>query len=117
MVKMCRNTPTSTSVRFAADPHAAKQKISRTKGTANPGCTRRAFFSEDTAPAACGWTTDSPAIPTPHTVAPTAGGTATEPGASINCKLAHAPRCPCDRPAPGPGPDASPRAPPWENDA
>src|SRR4051812_39556678 len=70
---MCRNTPTSTSVRFAADPHAAKQKTNRVNGTAKPGYTRRAFLLRDAPTAACGWTTDSPAIPTPPTVASSAG--------------------------------------------
>src|SRR4051794_11214816 len=67
---MCRKTPTRTSVRLAAEPHAAKQQISRMKGTVNPAWTRRLF------PAGCGWTvvagcaavgggtTDSPATPT-----------------------------------------------------
>ena len=45
MSKMLRNTPTSTSVRLAADPHAAKQAMSRMKGTVSPGKTSRAFFA------------------------------------------------------------------------
>jgi hypothetical protein len=44
IVKMCRNTPTSTSVRLAADPQAAKQQTSRTNGTVNPGCTSLALL-------------------------------------------------------------------------
>ena len=37
MSKMVRKTPTSTSVRLAADPHAAKQRMSRMNGTVRPG--------------------------------------------------------------------------------
>src|SRR4051795_1841515 len=51
---MCRNTPTSTSVRFAADPHAAKQRMSRMNGTVSPGWTNRglarAFWTRGCAP-------------------------------------------------------------------
>ena len=52
MSKMLRNTPTRTSVRFAAAPQAAKHKISKTNGTASPGKTSlalRAFVSVPTA--------------------------------------------------------------------
>jgi hypothetical protein len=34
---MCRNTPTSTSVRLAADPQAAKHVTTRTNGMVSPG--------------------------------------------------------------------------------
>src|SRR4051812_24271349 len=41
---MCRNTPTRTSVRLAADPHAAKHATIMMKGTVRPGYTRRLFL-------------------------------------------------------------------------
>ena len=37
MSKMVRNTPTRTSVRLAAAPHAAKHRMSRMNGTASFG--------------------------------------------------------------------------------
>ena len=52
MSKMLRNTPTSTSVRLAADPHAAKQAMSRMNGTVNPAKTSRAFLGSGSACAA-----------------------------------------------------------------
>ena len=38
-VKILRKTPTSTSVRFAAEPQAAKQVTRSTKGTTRAGYT------------------------------------------------------------------------------
>jgi hypothetical protein len=37
MSKMPRNTETSTSVRFAADPQAAKHRMSKMNGIVSPG--------------------------------------------------------------------------------
>ena len=60
---MWRKTPTSTSVRFAADPHAAKHKTNNANGTPNPAYTSRAFCARGTSTAAWAGTSDSPAIP------------------------------------------------------